>query len=426
MQQVQQNLKSIISEFLLNFENMVRKTFDVRNGETFRVLLMWLYIFLIISTLMIVKPVVNSLFLSSYGAKRLAHVFILIAIFAAPVAAFYSKLLKKVPLELIIIRTLQIVILSLILFWFFLVIQLSQRWILYVFFVWVAVFAVLTSSQFWILANVVFNAREAKRLFGLIGSGAIAGGIFGGYLTKLLATIVGSENLIFICIIFLSLAIIIIKFLWQENLEESYQHDIKQQNQAIRKTDHPLVLIRNSRHLLYLAILVGISVLVAKLVEYQFSAVASLKIQDEDELTAFFGFWLSNLNIASLLIQLFITSRVVGVYGVGTSLFFLPFGILIGAVAVLVHPALWSAILIKISDGSLKNSINKAGMELLALPIPLEIKNQTKSFVDVFVDSLATGVGGLLLLVFTFGFNFSVRHISFYGDIHFSGVTAIY
>jgi len=72
MQQVQQNLKSIISEFLLNFENMVRKTFDVRNGETFRVLLMWLYIFLIISTLMIVKPVVNSLFLSSYGAKRLA------------------------------------------------------------------------------------------------------------------------------------------------------------------------------------------------------------------------------------------------------------------------------------------------------------------------------------------------------------------
>jgi hypothetical protein len=44
-----------------------------------------------------------------------------------------------------------------------------------------------------------FDAREAKRLFGFIGPGAIAGSIFGGYLTSLLAPYIGSENLLFVC-----------------------------------------------------------------------------------------------------------------------------------------------------------------------------------------------------------------------------------
>lgn len=75
--------------------------------------------------------------------------------------------------------------------------NLAEGWILYIFYVLVAIFAVISSSQFWIFANLIFNAREAKRLFGLIGAGAIAGGIFGGYLTNFLAPIIRSENLIF-------------------------------------------------------------------------------------------------------------------------------------------------------------------------------------------------------------------------------------
>ncbi|WFO17576.1 hypothetical protein M601_007950 [Cellulophaga baltica 4] len=53
------------------------------------------------------------------------------------------------------------------------------------------------------MANLVYNAREAKRLFGFIGSGAILGGILGGYLTSLLAPLIGNENVIFIAALFL-------------------------------------------------------------------------------------------------------------------------------------------------------------------------------------------------------------------------------
>lgn len=394
-------------------KDSLRTIFNMRRGEELRSLLMFCYIFLIISALMIIKPVCNSLFLSEFGASKLPYVFILVAVFAAGVSAIYSKLLKIVNLNYLIKRSLQVAMASLLVFWVFLFFKILLDWVLYIFYVWVAIFAVISVSQFYILANFIFDLREAKRLFGFIGAGAIFGGILGGYFAKLFAPIIGSENLIFTCIGFLFLCVPIINLLTKENLKIADRYDEKNPLKTTPIMDHPLRLIIRSRHLAFLASIIGISVVAAKLVEFQFSAIASTEITDEDQLTAFFGFWLSNLNIISLLIQLFVTRHVVGVFGVGTSLFFLPAGILLGAIGIFIYPALWTAVLLKICDGSLKNSINKAGIELLGLPIPIEIKNKTKPFIDVFVDSFATGIGGLLLVFLTLGLNFSVRYISF-------------
>ncbi len=51
-------------------------------------------------------------------------------------------------------------------------------------------------------------------------------------------------------------------------------------------------------------------------------------------------------------------------------------------------------------------------MELIILPIPTEIKNQTKTFIDVFVDSLATGISGLILIFLIDAFDVSTQGIS--------------
>ncbi|MDX1409590.1 MAG: hypothetical protein R3330_15690, partial [Saprospiraceae bacterium] len=259
-------------------------------------------------------------------------------------------------------------------------------------------------------ANVVFNAREAKRLFGFIGAGAIAGGIFGGYLTTLLAEPLGSENLLFVGAGQLIICTLITRRLWRRSVvpvQSGYERRKK-----IARTEHPFALIRRSAHLKYLAAIIGIGVIAARLVDYQFNAIASRVLTDPDELTAFFGFWFSNFNVISLLLQLLLTRRIVGVLGVGTSLFFLPLAIFIGALCVLFAPVLWAGILIKMADSSLKQSINKAGIELLALPVPLEIKKQTKTFIDVVVDSIATGIGGLILIFVVKGFNLSTPLIS--------------
>ncbi len=392
----------------------MHKLLDVREGEGVATSLMFTYLFLLIASLLIVKPVRNSLFLTLYGAEKLPYAFVLVALTAGIVIHFYAKTLKKARLDILIIYTTAIAIFSLVLFWILFTTNSGPNWLTFVFYIWVALFGVITTSQFWLLANYVFNARQAKRLFGLIGAGGISGGIFGGYLTKFMAPIIGTNNMIFFTLLFLAVCFFIINAVWRHSAKHNYSERLRQQRRLSKtySTDNAFKLFKQSKHLFFVAILVGISVLVANLVDYQFSAIASKAIPQKDDLTAFFGFWLSNLSILSLFIQLVLTSRILKTFGVSFSLFFLPVGIFTGAIFTLLNPSLWAAIVIKLGDGSFKQSINKAGIELLMLPLPGNVKNQGKSFIDVFIDSFATGLGGLLLILLVDQAGLKIPHIS--------------
>ncbi len=376
--------------------NLALKVFDIREGEYRVSFLMTGYIFLIISVLLIIKPTVNALFLSDLGVEQLPIAFLLVA-FTAVLSSFaYSKALVNFSLKKIVETTLLASILILVSLGVLLKLNLVNGWALYFFYVWVAIYAVLSASQFWVLANMVFNVREAKRLFGFIGSGAILGGIFGGYLTSVLAPFVASETLLFIAAFLLLFCIPLLQKVWK--LRVGKLNDFKQKKRAASYAERPFALIKKSKHLSFIALIVAVSVLVAKLVDYLFSDFASAAITDPEELTSFFGFWFSTFNLVSLGIQLFFTHRIVGIWGVGFSLVLLPLGILLGCLLFLVFPELAIVVLIKAMDGVLKQSVNKSATELLTLPIPFEIKNKTKSFIDVVVDSIATGVAGFVLI----------------------------
>ncbi|GAA3597683.1 Npt1/Npt2 family nucleotide transporter [Flavivirga amylovorans] len=373
-----------------------KKVFDIRDGELKTALLMQSYIFLIIATLLIIKPTVNSIFISDLGADSLPLAYLMVAISAIITSYIYSRATEEFSLKTIIKFTLVFSIITLLILGVLLHLNLIHGWILYTFYTGVAIYAVLATSQFWVLANMVFNIREAKRLFGFIGSGAIIGGIFGGYLTTLLAPYIGNENLIFIAVFFLFCCFPILSIIWKEKV--SVLNTFKQKKRIQTTSERPFKLIRSSKHLTFLALVIGIGVITARLVDFQFSDFAAKKIKDSEELTSFFGFWLSTFNVISLCLQLFLTRKIVGVWGVGFSLILLPLIILLGALLFLVVPELWVIILLKATDGSLKQSVNRSAMELLSLPLPYQLKKQTKSFIDVVVDSVATGIAGCILI----------------------------
>lgn len=378
------------------FRNLVKKVFDIREGEYRVSFLMTGYIFIIIAVLLIIKPTVNALFLSKLGVEQLPIAFLLVA-FTAVLSSFaYSKALAKFLLREIIEVTLLSSIILLIGLGVLFKFNLLNGWTLYFFYVWVAIYAVLSASQFWVLANMVFNVREAKRLFGFIGSGAILGGIFGGYLTSVLAPFVASEMLLFLAACLLVFCIPLLRMIWK--LRVVKLNAFKQKKRVTTHKERPFALIKKSKHLSYIALIIAVSVVVAKLVDYLFSDFASAAITDPEALTSFFGFWFSTFNLLSLGIQLFFTHRIVGIWGVGFSLILLPLGILLGCLLFLVFPELAIIVLIKAMDGVLKQSVNKSATELLTLPIPFDLKNKTKSFIDVVVDSIATGVAGFVLI----------------------------
>ncbi|HEA21297.1 MAG TPA: hypothetical protein ENH87_10300 [Pricia antarctica] len=389
---------------------LVKKTFDVREGE-FRISLYMLsYIFLVIAVLMIIKPTVNALFLSELGVEQLPFAFLAVAVTAIGSSFFYSRALTRFPLNRIIKFTLFASTIALISFGLLLKFNLVGGWFLYLFYVWVAIYAVLSASQFWVLANLVYTIREAKRLFGFIGSGAILGGIFGGYLTSLLAPFIGTDNLIFLAAILLLCCVPLLRKIWNSGIKKLGKQ--KRPKRTTNTGDRPWQLIKKSKHLTYIAGIVIVSVLTAKLIDYLFSDFAAAAIPDPDELTAFFAFWFSTFNLLSLIIQLFFTHRIVGIWGVGFSLLLLPIGIFAGSILFFIIPELSAIIVIKAMDGVMKQSVHKSASELLALPLPFDLKNKTKSFINVVVDSIATGIAGFLLIFVVKGLDLPSYYIA--------------
>ncbi len=384
------------------------KTFGVQETEIRKTLLMQVNLFLIICASLIVKPIANGLFLAKFGIEQLPVAYLFVALIAGAVSLLYTRVLQRHSVVRIFGLTFVVSIFCLIIFGVALSLHILEGLFLYLLYIWIAIFALVSASQFWIVANFVFSAREAKRLFGLIGAGGIAGAIFGGYLTSFLANFLGSEYLLFLCALLLMACIPITMKVWKEHVE-SAQSPFERSRPTEFVASHPFLLIRKSRQLSFMAGIAFVSVLVAKLVDYQFSGLAVAAIDDPDALTAFFGFWFSTFNVISLLLQLFVTRKVVGTFGVGTALFFLPGALLLSAAFLLVFPELLlAAIFLKMTESSLKQSVHRAAMELLILPIPAQIKNQTKTFIDVFVDSVATGCTGLLLIFIVQGMDLPV------------------
>lgn len=389
--------------------SVLERVFAVREGELFRALSMQLNIFLIITTLLIVKPAVNSLFLSTYGIESLPNAYIFVALIAGIITWLYAKIVSRVSFFYLNIATLTSSVLALIFFGVALQNGILSNWLMYIFYIWLAIFAVLTTSQFWILVNFVFNEREFKRLVGIIGAGAIVGGIFGGYLTSFLSGYMESTLLPFVGAFTIAWCIPLTIMIYRKCKKANGSFlAYKKKEESSNNSDNPIRLILQSRHLTLLAAIVAISNVVAKLVDYQFSGMAAATITDPEELTAFFGFWFSTFNVGALAIQLFATRFLLSRLGVGISLLLLPVSILLAVICLMIAPELLvAAIAMKMADGSFKQSINKSAIELLVLPISVDVKNQTKTFIDVFVDSLAAGFSGLLLIFVIKGLSLS-------------------
>lgn len=324
--------------------------------------------------------------------------FILTAVVAALISTTYAAAVRYFSLLRVNLWSLGICLLSLLGFALMVNNPYLQDVVAVGLYLWVALFGVLAASQFWTVANLVFDVRQAKRLFGPIGAGAIAGGIVGGYVANLVAADLGVRYLLFIAVAALVPVIIISVIVWRLYIHE--ERSVKQtNNETLKATEkRPHKVIAGSKHLQLLCGIIALSVITAKLVDYQFSALASERYASPDRLTSFFGFWFSTFNVIGLLIQLLLTQRVVRWIGISGALFVLPAGLSLGAICMFLLPGLGAATFSRLTDGALKQSLHRAGVEMLFLPVNREIKNRIKIYIDVLIDSLAGGVGGLLIL----------------------------
>lgn len=399
----------------MNLPRLFQRLVDIRSGEYQKTGLMFLYIFLLILSYVTIKAVRDSLFLIKLGPEQLPYVYMLVAAIVGIVAWGHAKLSARVGLSVLLHATLLLVVSNLLIFWW--LFRSGWPWLFYVFYVWAGVIGLLTMSQYWLLANSVFNTREAKRLFGLVGAGAVLGGFVGGVLTARAAAWIGTEGLLIVAAggyLLCSGSVSMVGRFTEPSESHSDASAAPLHAGAPSPPPAPiLATIRSTPQLLMIAALIGIAEIVVILVDYQFKVIAAQSFPSKDALTGFMGIFSASVSATSFVSQVFFTGRILSTLGLGIALLCLPLGLLAGSLVIAVAPGLMSVVMAKLSEGTFRYSINKSGLELLYLPLPSAVKSTTKPLIDPTAERVAGGVGGLLLLIATGVLSLSTAQISF-------------
>ena len=368
--------------------------FDVREGELALTLLMAFYLLFVMFAYYVLKPVSRAMFLSEFKVDKLPLLNIFIAIGGAAIAYVFSKFVARASLASAVSWTMGIASSCLLAFWW--LTGLKLPWMLYVFNVWVSLFSAILVSQGWLVAANLFDSRSAKRLYGILGIGSVLGAALGGGFTAIMARLVGSRNLLLAAAVLVGLAYLMFRLAISRPGVSLADARASAARAAFTMRD-VIQPISASRHLQLIVAIFSLTLIVSTLVEFQFQATASATYKG-DQLAAFLGrFQGVYLTAITIPLQFFLTATVVRRLGLGGTLSIMPFSIGATSAAMIAVPGIGPAMAGEMVDSATRYTVNRTAMELLYLPHPAEIRNRVKTFVDVFVDRMSRGVGGILL-----------------------------
>jgi len=378
---------------------ILQRLLGMNARELRRALPLFGYLFLTMAGSVASKSARDALFLERYEAVDLPYVDIAIALIVGVVASVYIRAGERLNLRNLQVSSLLGFGASALGFWWWSTTPAGESPVLFLLiYVWVGVLSVLVPVQVWTLANFVLTTREAKRAFGLVGSGAILGWIVGGLMTRVAVGRYGTEAMLLLTALTQLISAGLVVYIWRDRPAQ-VNGDVPA-GEAGGGVLAALEVIAGSKYLKAIGAVILLASLATTVEAWQFKAIAKAAIPDTEELAIFFGTFNMVAGMVSLALQLLLTGRVLRRLGIGMTLFIVPVALAFTSVGVLATGTLLAATLLRASDQVLRYSIDKATVELLYLPVPVAQTFVVKSFIDTVVYRMGDGLGGVIVLVF--------------------------
>ncbi|HWP37922.1 MAG TPA: hypothetical protein VNL18_10265 [Gemmatimonadales bacterium] len=421
-------------------DRFLRLFTDVRAGESPTALLLMFNVFLILTAYYIMRVVREPLIVASGGAEVRSYSAAGQALVLLAVVPAYGWLASRVPRRRLVNVVTAIFVACLVLFYA----SARMGWRVGVpFFIWLGIFNVMIIAQFWAFANDVYTTNEGKRLFPIVGFGASSGAVLGAWLAGRLAGPVGIHELLLVAAAILAGATGITNLLDArerrrseatlpsvktsgvlpaatvqyrtetgefrvpagEYAQESghfkaVRPDQREPEEDVGSTGGAFQLVFRNPYLLLIALLVVLLNWVNTNGEYVLSktviAVAERTAAAgpaggptaEDLVLRFYSGFQTAVALSGLIIQLFLTSRVIRYLGVPAALLVLPLIALTGYALMAFVPVLlairWAKTLENATDYSIQNTVRN----VLFLPTTREEKYKAKQVTDGFSQRL--------------------------------------
>jgi ATP:ADP antiporter, AAA family len=407
----------------------IERALNIHAGDLRRGLPLTACLFLTISAYVIGKVARDALFLTHFQAVQLPYADIASGVLVGFFVGFYLKLGRRTSLSNLLVASPLLFAACSALFWS-LIRHSRPVWLYPVFYVWVGMFGVVAPTQVWTLANHLLTTREAKRIFGMVGGGGVAGWIVGGYVSKILAHTFGTESLV----LFMSVLLVICSGLMAvaarvgtfgvgaagDIAAAASGADDKALGESLRA-------VFTSPYLRAIAAVICISSFATTLTGWQFKALAKQFSAGKDAMAIFFGDFYFYAGILSLLFQLLLTTRLLRRFGIRSMLFALPLVVFLGSFSLLVWGTMAAALFLKGGDQVLRYSIDRSSMELLYLPLPNRLKLQAKWFIDTVMWRIGDGLAGVVVLIFAARLGWTAQQLSWVASLLVLGwLAAVY
>ncbi len=390
---------------------------DVRVGEGGTVLLMFLNVFLLLVGYYVLKTVREPLILMAGGAQLKSYAAAAQALTLIVYVPVYGWVASRLPRQQFLMAVILFFVACVQLFYFGG--QLGVPHLGFFFFVWVGIFSLTTIAQFWSYANEIYARADGDRLFPLIAVGSAAGAPLGAALAEWLF----ARQLSPFVMMQIAAAILLLHLGLYRVVNKRVAAGAVPAREPM-KSGNGFALVLNSRYLRFIALLLVLLNIVNTVGEYilgqavvtmgDVQLAANSAFNKEAFIGSFYGNYFFWTNVATILIQAFLVSRIVKKFGMRGVLLALPI-VALGAYGMAAIGAGLSVLLyVKIAENSTDYSVMNTGKQMLWLPTSREEKYKAKQAIDTFFvragDMLAAGVvflGTHLLMFSVAGFAYA-------------------
>lgn len=268
-------------------------------------------------------------------------------------------------------------------------------WVARTFFIWTSVFNLFIVSVFWSFMADIYNDDQAKRLFGFVAAGGTAGALAGPAITASLAVPMGTTNLLLISVAGLIWAILCIYRLnfWNEKSVEPSVNSATSDRESIQGSDTPLGggvldglrMIVTSPYLLGICLLILFYTILSTFLYFQQAQIIRDSFSDAAQRTTVFAAMDLATNALTVLIQVFLTSRIIKTFGLGWSLALIPLLLSVGFLSLAFAPTLGVLVCVQVIRRAGNYAVMKPSREMLFVVLDKEKKYKAKNIIDTLV-----------------------------------------
>ena len=351
---------------------------EVRPDEIRALWLAFFFHFLILAGYYITKPIRDSIGASSMEALPWMFTATLVAMLVANAAfaATVARMSRRTFIPLAYGFFIVVFVL------FFIAMRsrpaAEQVWINRGFFVWVSVFNLFNTAVFWAFMTDLFTVDQGKRLYGFIAVGGTLGAILGAYITKHYVREIGAANLLVIAAAMFAIAGFLVRF---------FPHGAAERKEPVTMLEKPIggSVWSGITHIcrsMGLAASIILYTTTSTWAYFQQSELAGAVLKTSADRTVFFGNLEIWVNSITVLIQIFLTGRLLKWFGVAFTLVSLPIVSLVGFAAMGLAGSLAMLAMFQVARRAAAYALMRPSREILFTVLRREDKYKVKSVTD--------------------------------------------